>query len=33
MEKIFMPLFQGNKRVFGPQNGQKEEISPFMPLY
>lgn len=30
MERISVPLFQGNKRIFGPQNGQKEESSPFM---
>lgn len=24
-----MPLLQGNKRIFGPQNGQKGESSPF----
>lgn len=26
---IYMPLLQGNKRIFGPQNGQKGESSPF----
>lgn len=33
MEKVVMPLCQGNKRIFALQNGQKEEISPFMPWY
>ena len=26
---IYLPLLQGNKRIFGPQSGQKGESSPF----
>ena len=26
-------LLQGNKRIFGPQNGQKGESSPFVLFY